>query len=258
MSAIKKRLVELLNSLGLYTSRQYLHRVERMGVIIAYAAELEKAVNGMSDPARPIVIFADCVRVTDVSLLHGQQIIVSPHAKYAHLEKVYCFEKPKAPQAVPTEPSCPDCKAPDLLYECIHCSASNYPPAPKVTAVCEWTQDPDFEMGDTYHSSCGELWSFIDGGPKENRVSYCHHCGKPVKLVSAPQAVPAGWLPIESAPKPSGRVLLAAEGQTCYGHWYSLAEPPRWEYDGYACGNPKTQPTHWMKLPSPPKETPCK
>lgn len=35
-----------------------------------------------------------------------------------------------APQA---EPSCPDCKAPDLLYECIHCSASNYPAVPKVT-----------------------------------------------------------------------------------------------------------------------------
>jgi hypothetical protein len=39
-----------------------------------------------------------------------------------------------APQAVPAEPSCPDCKAPDLLYECIHCSASNYPAVPKVTA----------------------------------------------------------------------------------------------------------------------------
>jgi hypothetical protein len=84
----------------------------------------------------------------------------------------------------------------------------------------------------------------------------CHYEG--TDAWTAPQAVPAGWLPIESAPKPSGRVLLAAEGQTCYGHWYSLAEPPRWEYDGYACGNPKTQPTHWMKLPSPPKETPCK
>ena len=51
-------------------------------------------------------------------------------------------------------------------------------------ATCEWKQDPDYEMGDTYHSSCGELWSFIDGGPKENRVSYCHHCGKPVKLAA--------------------------------------------------------------------------
>jgi hypothetical protein len=37
-------------------------------------------------------------------------------------------------QMMQAEPSCPDCKAPDLLYECIHCSASNYPPEPKVPA----------------------------------------------------------------------------------------------------------------------------
>ena len=54
-------------------------------------------------------------------------------------------------------------------------------------ASCEWKQDPDYELGDTYHSSCGELWSFVDGGPKENRVSYCHHCGKPVKMAAAPK-----------------------------------------------------------------------
>lgn len=42
--------------------------------------------------------------------------------------------------------------------------------------TCEWTLDDD-ESG-TWSSSCGELWSFIDGGPKENRVTYCHHCGK--------------------------------------------------------------------------------
>jgi len=41
---------------------------------------------------------------------------------------------------------------------------------------CEWTLDDD-ESG-TWASSCGELWSFIDGGPAENRVAYCHHCGK--------------------------------------------------------------------------------
>ena len=55
-------------------------------------------------------------------------------------------------------------------------------------ASCEWKKDPDNEMGDTYHSNCGESWSFVDGGPKENRVSYCHHCGKPVKL-AAPKGV---------------------------------------------------------------------
>ena len=48
---------------------------------------------------------------------------------------------------------------------------------------CTWTKDPDFEMGDTYDSACGEKWSFIDGGPTENRVSFCQGCGKPVKIV---------------------------------------------------------------------------
>lgn len=47
------------------------------------------------------------------------------------------------------------------------------PPAQPLT--CTWTLD-DEESG-TWASSCGELWSFIDGGPDENRVSYCHHCG---------------------------------------------------------------------------------
>ena len=59
------------------------------------------------------------------------------------------------------------------------------------------------------------------------------------------------WRPIGEAPK-LGRILLAAEGQTCYGHWYSIYQ--RWEYDGYAFGNPKPQPTHWLPLPQPPKE----
>jgi hypothetical protein len=41
--------------------------------------------------------------------------------------------------------------------------------------TCTWTLDDD-ELG-TWASSCGELWNFIEGGPDENRVSYCHHCG---------------------------------------------------------------------------------
>ena len=50
-------------------------------------------------------------------------------------------------------------------------------------AGCTWTQDADFEMGDTYDSACGEKWSFIDGGPTENRVRFCQGCGKPVALI---------------------------------------------------------------------------
>ena len=50
---------------------------------------------------------------------------------------------------------------------------------------CVWTQDSDFEMGDTYDSGCGEKWSFIDGGPAENNVRFCQGCGKPVVIASA-------------------------------------------------------------------------
>lgn len=41
--------------------------------------------------------------------------------------------------------------------------------------ICTWQLD-DLDMG-IWSSSCGELWSFIDGGPAANRVQYCHHCG---------------------------------------------------------------------------------
>lgn len=43
--------------------------------------------------------------------------------------------------------------------------------------TCTWTEQDDKDMPSTYESSCGEMWSFIDGGVKENRVTYCHHCG---------------------------------------------------------------------------------
>lgn len=52
---------------------------------------------------------------------------------------------------------------------------------------CVWTQDSDFEMGDTYDSGCGEKWSFIDGGPAENNVRFCQGCGKPVVIAYQPK-----------------------------------------------------------------------
>lgn len=50
-------------------------------------------------------------------------------------------------------------------------------------STCTWSLDD--EDSSTWSSSCGELWSFIDGGPKENRVTYCHHCGKPIDVARA-------------------------------------------------------------------------
>jgi len=41
--------------------------------------------------------------------------------------------------------------------------------------TCTWTLEP-YDTG-VWQSECGELWSFIDGGPEENRARYCHACG---------------------------------------------------------------------------------
>ena len=41
--------------------------------------------------------------------------------------------------------------------------------------TCAWSFEDD-DTG-TYSSACGELWSFIDGGWKDNRVNFCHGCG---------------------------------------------------------------------------------
>ena len=52
----------------------------------------------------------------------------------------------------------------------------------KFLAICDWSLD-DEENG-IWQSTCGEMWSFIDGGPKENRVRFCHGCGKSVDVVN--------------------------------------------------------------------------
>jgi hypothetical protein len=91
----------------------------------------------------------------------------------------------------------------------------------------------------------------------QDKIANLEHSVRFAAALAQPASAPAavsGWMPIESAPKPSGRLLLAAEGQTCYGHWYSTYS--RWEYDGYAFGNPKSQPTHWMPLPAAPTGEP--
>lgn len=85
---IRKKIVEMLNSTGLYTAEQYINQVEQKGQVIAFAAELQKAVSGMSDPNRPIVVFAENARITDVVLQRGQQIIVSPWARFTAIHNV--------------------------------------------------------------------------------------------------------------------------------------------------------------------------
>lgn len=45
--------------------------------------------------------------------------------------------------------------------------------------TCEWTQDsgPDFDL---WNTSCGNAFTFFDGGPKDNEVHFCNFCGAKV------------------------------------------------------------------------------
>ena len=43
---------------------------------------------------------------------------------------------------------------------------------------CTWEQDLDHEF---FATSCGQFHCFIEGGPKENRHSFCPYCGGVLK-----------------------------------------------------------------------------
>lgn len=44
------------------------------------------------------------------------------------------------------------------------------------TTECLWRHDSD----GTWETSCGEAWTFIDGGPSENNARFCQGCGRPI------------------------------------------------------------------------------
>lgn len=58
-------------------------------------------------------------------------------------------------------------------------------PAQAEPSECDWQQEDDENMPQTYRTRCGQLWSFIEGGPADNNMKFCHCCGKPVKEVAA-------------------------------------------------------------------------
>lgn len=69
----------------------------------------------------------------------------------------------------------------------MQCPSESDPQAPATAPEqdqCKWKFDDD--ESNTWASQCGELWTYIDGGPEENRVKYCHGCGKPVVLEDKP------------------------------------------------------------------------
>jgi Lar family restriction alleviation protein len=56
------------------------------------------------------------------------------------------------------------------------------PSIDSAAVTCTWTlADEESAM---WQSSCGEAWTFIDGGPVENRVRFCHGCGKATAIAA--------------------------------------------------------------------------
>ncbi len=47
------------------------------------------------------------------------------------------------------------------------------PPGVTRQDACIWTQDSD----GPWCGSCGVVWEFIDGGPKDNETHFCPRCG---------------------------------------------------------------------------------
>ena len=84
------KFVELLNRYGIYTRKQYLERVEMIGALNSYARNLELAIDGMSDPTKPILVYGENISISDVSLRQHQQIIVAPSARYVSISHVQC------------------------------------------------------------------------------------------------------------------------------------------------------------------------
>lgn len=50
-------------------------------------------------------------------------------------------------------------------------------------ATCDWWEEDDDNMPGTYRTDCGRIWSFTEGGLKDNEMHYCMGCGKKTREV---------------------------------------------------------------------------
>lgn len=50
-------------------------------------------------------------------------------------------------------------------------------------AACQWRQTDDEHTPDTWQADCGAMWTFTDGGPKDNDMNFCPNCGKPLSQI---------------------------------------------------------------------------
>lgn len=82
---MRDMLIRILNSIGLYTASQQRYHL----AMEEYANHLEQAINKSSDPTKPIIVVADHTRIENVTLQHGQSLIVAPSAQYTSLIGVH-------------------------------------------------------------------------------------------------------------------------------------------------------------------------
>jgi hypothetical protein len=100
----------------------------------------------------------------------------------------------------------PDDLRPGYASEVIECAnelaalLTSEGPAP----TCAWRED---EHDATWHTECGQMWQFNDGGPTENKQRFCGYCGSAlvgVPFVYADESEPAEG-PETPADTPEGR-----------------------------------------------------
>ena len=93
-----------------------------------------------------------------------------------------------APVQEPSEMDLQKCwvKKPDGTIDGIasmRLALSKYGTAAQPT-TCTWTKSADPHMPDTFHSTCGVVWTFTDDGPVENDVRFCPGCGAAVNAAA--------------------------------------------------------------------------
>lgn len=81
-----------------------------------------------------------------------------------------------------------------LLYEAMQ-ALKKYRASPAdqvedVRDACQWHRPED--DCDMWETECGTAWSFIDGGPAENGMHFCHNCGKRLVIYAAMSASKEG------------------------------------------------------------------
>jgi hypothetical protein len=68
-----------------------------------------------------------------------------------------------------------------FYVDCISNTPTKVQPEHTKTLTCIWLPSDDDQMPGTFHTNCGQVWSFNDGGWKENGVRFCHACGGKVE-----------------------------------------------------------------------------